>query len=29
MQTINYATQPPFRVGDKVRIENGVLVSNQ
>ncbi len=29
MQTITYATQPPFRVGDKVRVENGVLVSNQ
>ena len=28
-QTITYATQPAFRVGDKVRVENGVLVSNQ
>ena len=29
VQTITYATQPAFRVGDKVRVENGVLVSNQ
>jgi outer membrane lipoprotein SlyB len=28
-QTITYATQPSFRVGDKVRVENGVLVSDQ
>ena len=28
-QTITYATQPAFKVGDKVRVENGVLVSNQ
>ena len=27
-QTITYATQPAFKVGDKVRVENGVLVSN-
>ena len=27
-QTVTYATQPAFRVGDRVRIENGVLVSN-
>jgi outer membrane lipoprotein SlyB len=28
-QTVTYAAQPAFRVGDKVRVENGVLVSNQ
>ena len=27
-QTITYATQPAFKVGDKIRVENGVLVSN-
>ena len=27
-QTVTYATQPTFKVGDKVRVENGVLVSN-
>ncbi len=27
-QTVTYATEPPFRVGDKVRVENGVLVAN-
>lgn len=27
-QTISYATEPAFRVGDKVRVENGTLVSN-
>ena len=27
-QTVSYATQPPLRVGDKVRIENGALVPN-
>ena len=29
VQTITYATQPAFRVGDKVRVENGVLVFDQ
>ncbi len=28
-QTVTYATQPPFKVGDKVRVENGVLVLDQ
>ena len=27
-QTISYATEPAFRVGDKVRVENGTLVAN-
>jgi outer membrane lipoprotein SlyB len=27
-QTISYATEPAFRVGDKVRLENGTLVPN-
>ena len=27
-QTITYATEPSFRVGDRVRVENGVFVSN-
>ncbi len=27
-QTVSYATEPAFRVGDKVRVENGTLVSN-
>ena len=26
-QTISYPNQPPFKVGDKVRVENGVLVA--
>jgi outer membrane lipoprotein SlyB len=28
-QTISYATEPAFRVGDKVRVENGTLVPDQ
>lgn len=28
-QTVTYATEPPFKVGDQVRVENGVLVANQ
>ncbi len=27
-QTISYATEPAFKVGDKVRVENGTLVPN-
>ena len=27
-QTVSYPTQPNFKVGDKVRVENGVLVAN-
>ena len=27
-QTISYATEPSFRVGDKVRVENNTLVPN-
>ena len=27
-QTISYETEPAFRVGDKVRVENGALVPN-
>jgi outer membrane lipoprotein SlyB len=27
-QTVSYATQPPLRVGDKVRVENGALIPN-
>lgn len=27
-QTISYATEPAFRVGDKVRVENGALILN-
>ena len=27
-QTISYPTEPAFRLGDKVRVENGVLVPN-
>jgi hypothetical protein len=27
-QTVTYATQPAFRVGDRIRVENGLLVSN-
>ncbi len=29
VQTVTYATEPPFRVGDKVRVENGVLVADK
>lgn len=28
IQTISYATEPAFKVGDKVRVENGTLVPN-
>ena len=28
-QTVTYPTAPAFRVGDKVKVENGVLVANQ
>jgi len=28
VQTISYATEPAFKVGDKVRVENGTLVPN-
>lgn len=28
IQTITYATEPSFKVGDKVRVENGLLVLN-
>jgi len=28
MQTISYATEPAFKVGDKIRLENGTLVPN-
>ena len=27
VQTVSYATEPAFRVGDKVKIENGLLVA--
>ena len=27
-QTVTYATQPPFRIGDRVRIEGNLLVAN-
>ena len=27
-QTVTYASEPPFKVGDRVRVENGVLVAN-
>lgn len=27
-QTVTYATEPPFKAGDAVRVENGVLVAN-
>lgn len=29
VQTTSYATEPPFRVGDKVRVENGALVADR
>lgn len=28
-QTVTYAAEPPFRVGDRVRVENGVLVADK
>ena len=28
-QTVTYATAPSFRVGDKIRVENGALVADQ
>jgi len=28
-QTSTYASEPPFRVGDRVRVENGALVADR